>query len=353
MGDGESVFDHTQLRDFVADLFAGLGVPPSEAREFAGLLVEADLRGVSSHGVVRIPWYVQDLRAGRTQPVLHLSVQRDSGPLVWLDGHDSLGHLVASRAMTTACERARGFGIGATAVRRGSHFGPAALYAEMAVQHQQVGIVLTNGGAVMAPWGGREKLLGNTPLAVGLPAGTEPPVILDSAQTVVAHGKLSYAKARGAATVPEGWALDHDGRPTQNIDAALEGLLVPIGGYKGYGMALVFDAICGLLLQAGVGEEIRTDQHAGPGPGHLFLCLDVAFFGSVQDFQERMDARIRQIRGSAKAPGVEHIYLPGELEYDARRQRLRNGIPLPVALVRELDTQARSVGIRTLSSQKG
>jgi LDH2 family malate/lactate/ureidoglycolate dehydrogenase len=223
----------------------------------------------------------------------------------------------------------------------------------MAIQHGQVAIVLTNGGAVMAPWGGRDKLLGNTPLAVGVPAGEEVPVILDSAQTVVAHGKLSYAKAKGAKTVPAGWALDRDGRPTEDIDEALEGLLVPIGAYKGYGMAFVFDAICGLLLQAGVGEAIRTDQHPGPGPGHLFVTLDVAFFGSVRDFQERMDARIRQLHASAKAPGVEHIYLPGELEDQTRRHRQRDGIPLPADLVRDLDALASSVGIPTLSVRKG
>lgn len=344
----ERVVDAGSLTAFVSRLFQGLGVPEAEAQEFSSCLVEADLRGVSSHGVMRIPWYVKDLQLGYMHPGLKLTVLRDTGPAMLLDGNDSIGHLVAKRAMAQAMERAHQFGVGVVGVRRGSHFGTAAYYVGMAAGQDQVGIVFTNGGAVMAPWGGREKLLGNTPIAVGIPALREWPVILDSAQTVVAHGKLSYAKERGAETIESGWALDRLGRPTVDIDEALRGLLMPIGGHKGYAMAFMFDCLCGVLMDAGVGETIRTDELPGPGPGHLFVVLNIDVFRPVEEFKAHMDARIRQIRNSARAPGIGRIYLPGEIEHETRERRLREGVPLPDALIRKLDALAQELNVAEL-----
>ena len=349
----ERVLDARSLTAFVQALFHGLGVPEAEAQELAACLTDADLRGVSSHGVVRIPWYVNDLRRGYMHPTLRVSTLADSGPLLLLDGHDSIGHLVAKRAMAAGIERAHRFGVGVVGVRRSSHFGAAAYYAAMAAAKDQIGIVLTNGGAVMAPWGGREKLLGNTPIAVALPALEEAPIILDSAQTVVAHGKLTYAKERGATTVPAGWALDRLGIPTEDIDEALQGLLMPIGGHKGYAMAFVFDCICGLLMDAGVGEAIRTDEQPGPGPGHVFLVLDIGSFRPAEEFKRCMDARIRQIRTSPRAPGVERIYVPGEIEHQTRARRLREGVPLPDGLIQKLNDLARGLHVPELGGRVG
>ena len=348
MAAGERLIDAANLRAFVGRLFGGLGVPGVESLELAECITDADLRGVSSHGVVRVPWYVKDIRRGYMRPVVEVSTEADSGPLVLLDGHDSIGHLLAKRAMATAMRRATRFAVGVVGVRRSSHFGAAAYYAAMAAAEDQIGMVLTNGGAVLAPWGGRQKLLGNTPLAVALPAMEEPPVILDSAQTVVAHGKLTYAKERGATTIPLGWALDSSGQPTEDIDEALRGLLMPIGEHKGYAMAFVFDCLCGLLLNAGLGEAIRTDEHPGVGPGHLFLAFDVGFFGPVEVFKRRLDQRIRQIRASPRSAGVERIYFPGEIEHESRVRRLREGIPLPVGLLRNLNDLAREIQVAEL-----
>lgn len=334
---------------FAVATLEGCGLPPPDAARTAGLIVEADLFGIDTHGVFRLPAYVKRLRDGGINTTPSIGILRDRPAAALVDGDNGMGHLVMARAAEIGIAKAKATGAAWIGVRMSNHAGPAALYARMALPHDMIGLYMAMGNANhMPPHGGAEGLLCTNPLAVAVPAGAEPPVVLDMATTTVAFGKVKAAAERGE-TLPEGWMVDHDGSPLTDAVRAMRegGLLLPFGGYKGYALSLIISLLAGTLNAAPVGRDIvdwYKDETTPTNTGQALLFIDIGSFCDVAVFKRQVDAFVRDIRGSRRAPGVERIWLPGEQSHDRRRTREREGIPLPAALIAKLDATAASVG---------
>lgn len=342
----ETLVRSENLKGYVAAVGGTLGLPPEHARVVADTLVEADLRSVHTHGVNALTGYARRVQGGGANPTPNVRVVRQTLGIAVVDGDAGLGQVVAHFAMTRAIERARETGIGAVAVRNSSHFGAAAFYAAMALAHDLIGFATTSAGNRIAPIGGKTPVVGNNPLAWAIPAGQEQPFLLDMAQSVVAAGKLGMA-ARKGERIPFGWALDKEGRPTDDPKAGSEGLLVPIGGPKGFGLAIVMDVLAGALSGAALGRELaRTHQPNAPSKiGHFFMAIDVGQFTPIDAFKARIDRMIRDVKDSEPAAGTRELYLAGEIEWNARRERLERGIPLLTSIVDDLEQLAAGLGL--------
>lgn len=340
-----------QLRRFIAGVYQAVGVPADDAATVAQLMVKADLIGADGHGVFRLPQYVRRIRAGGMNPVAVPKLVQDRAAMGLVDGDNGLGHLAVSLAARTAISKARTAGIAWCGVRRGNHAGPASLYARMALPHDMIGVYFAVGSANhLAPWGGIELLLSTNPIAAAIPAGEEPPVVLDMATTVAAYGKVKVKASRGE-TMPEGWMIDRQGNPLTDPTRSAEGLLMPIGGYKGYGLALIFGLLAGTLNGAAMGREVvdfNADDTTETNTGQAIMAIDIAAFGDVGAFKARVDALARDIRGSARLPGVDAIALPGDSSHATRLLREKEGIPLSPQLRAQLDTLAQETGAEPL-----
>ncbi|MBV9170719.1 MAG: Ldh family oxidoreductase [Chloroflexi bacterium] len=317
------------LLELVTAIFRGCGMEQPDADLLADSLIEADLRGVHSHGVLRVPEYVDKLTVGGVDPRGRPFVARDSGACLVVDGGNSMGQIGTNFAMQCVLQRAATVGIAAAAIRGSNHCGALAYFAMQALAQDMIGLVTTNALPTMAPWGGADRLLGINPLSLAIPAGTEYPIVYDAAFSGSAHGKLRVYQQKGLP-LPQGWALDAEGRPTTVPAAAIEGLLLPIGGFKGAGLAMIMGILSSMLSGASYGTELGDMKH-GPQPGqdgHFVLAIRVAAFEEVARFKQRVDAAIRQIHACRLAPGVDRIFAPGEKEFLTRQTYREAGIPL-------------------------
>ena len=341
-----STINHDVLRTFGERVLAAVGVSADAAALVIDSLVEADLRGVHSHGMQRLPWYTRRVLEGGTNADPDVRVVEDAPAVAVLDGDGGLGQVVSDRAMTLAIEKAKLYGIGSVAVRNSHHFGACAYWVQMALSHQMIGIATTNGGPIMAPWGGVTKTTGNDPIGVAIPAGDERPIVLDMATTIVAGGKLDMLAHEGKK-IPFGWALDRDGRPTDDPAAGRAGLLLPIGEHKGYGLTVVFEILSAVLGGANVGRDVPPpgDVSTGMNVGHYFQAINVAHFMPVERFEARVDEFIRQLKSSELAPGVDRILLPGEIEFQTAARYRDNGVPIAMSVIDDLHQIARRVGV--------
>src|SRR3954465_14620585 len=281
------------LRSRVASIFQRLDVPAEDAGIVAHHLVEADLRGVHSHGVIRVPTYVAALKAGKVNPRPNLEVVEDHGGQVVMDGDNGLGQLAAFRANELAIQRGKEHGLAAVALRRSPHCGAMAYYAIRAREQGLIGLAITHAGLNMTPIGGTAKIVGNNPFAIAIPSNREWPMVLDIATSVVAGGKLDVARSKGES-IPLGWARDKDGNPTTDPVAARAGALEPVGGYKGYGMAIMLDVLAGVLSGGRFGGMLGVQPGEG-GMGQFFLTIDVTRFMPMGQFKARMNELIDQI----------------------------------------------------------
>ena len=340
-----------QLAEFVARAFVAAGLPQGDAHAVAGLMVEADLRGSDTHGVIRLPLYVRRLRAGgiNTKPNIRLVSDRASVALI--DGDNGLGHLVMRRATALAIEKAQATGIGWVGARMSNHAGPAALYVTMPLAHDMVGLYFALGSNNhLPPWGGSERLLGTNPMAVAVPALEEPPIVLDMAPTVAAYGKVRLKAQRGEA-MPVGWMIDRQGKPLTDPKRADEGHLLPIGDYKGYGLSLIIALLAGALNRAAVGREVIDfvkETGKATNTGQAITALSIEAFMPPSAFKKSVDAFIRDIRHSQRLPGVDRIWLPGEQSHTKQLDRRARGVPMPKALRESLDGLARELKIPPL-----
>jgi len=339
------------LDAFIARVFAAVGLPATDAATLAKLMVEADLRGSDTHGVIRLPLYVRRIRAGgiNTRPNIRVVSDRPSAAL--LDGDNGMGHLVMCRAAELAIAKAKTTGIGWVGARMSNHAGPAALYVTMPLQHDMIGLYFAVGSNNhLPPWGGSESLLGTNPLAVAVPAETEPPVVLDMAPTVAAYGKVRLKAQRGEQ-MPVGWMIDRDGKPLTDPKRADEGHLLPIGDYKGYGLSLIIALLAGALNGAAVGRDVIDfvkETGKASNTGQAIAALAIETFMSVGEFKRAVDRLIRDIRGSRRLPGVERIFIPGEQSHAKLIDRRSNGVPMPKALRESLDALARDLAVAPL-----
>jgi L-2-hydroxycarboxylate dehydrogenase (NAD+) len=339
------------LAAFIARAFAAAGLPADDAHTLAGLMVEADLRGSDTHGVIRLPLYVRRLRAGGINATPDIRVVSDRPAAALVDGDNGMGHLVMRRAAHLAIDKAKTTGIGWVGARMSNHAGPAALYVTMPLRHDMIGLYFAVGSSNhLPPWGGSESLLGTNPMAVAVPAGDKPPIVLDMAPTVAAYGKVRLKAQRGEQ-MPIGWMIDRDGKPLTDPKRADEGHLLPIGDYKGSGLSLIIGILGGLLNRAAMGREVidfvkETGKPTNTGQAIAAIAIDT--FMPVAEFKRAVDQVMRDIRDSRRLPGVERIWLPGEQSHAKLLDRRAHGVPMPTALRDSLDSVAHDLGVPPL-----
>jgi LDH2 family malate/lactate/ureidoglycolate dehydrogenase/quinol monooxygenase YgiN len=336
------------LLALAVDIFSRAGVPADEARVVANALVEADLRGMQSHGVLRIPIYVEKIRAGGFRAGREGMVVRETAGTALLDAEDGLGQTVSLRAMDIAIDKARVTGIGAVGVLNSNHFGEAAHYVLRAAERDMIGIIATNGSPNMPALGGTTKMTGPLPFTAAVPTGGGQPFVIDAALGVTNRGKLIYLAERGER-IPLGWGVDRDARPTDDPARVLDGgWILPIGGHKGFGITMFLEILSGVLTGARVGAEIRDLYNAprgeSQGLGHFCIAIDPSAFMPLDTFKTRMDAMIRMVKSSKLAPGTERMIIPGEPETETRRRRSAQGIPLAKSVLDQLNALARELG---------
>ena len=319
------------------------GIPSADADFVAHSLVEADLRGVHSHGANRIARYVRELRSRITNPDPSIAVIDEGAAFARVDGDGALGPLVGRFAMDLCIDKAREAGSATVTACRSRHFGSAGFYSLRAAERGLIGIAMTVASPRLAPTGGRQPLFGNNPIALAVPGDGDIPLVIDFAMGQLAAGKLELAAASGTP-IPPGLARDLDGKQTTDPKVALTGTITPIGEHKGYGLTLLIELLAGLLSgspyfgvdRSEVGEHVR-----GSGIGHFFIAIDTGRFMPVAQFRAAVAAMIVGIKNSPRLDGVDEILVPGELASRCRNERLENGIPLPdstVEMVRELAT---------------
>lgn len=330
----------TDLQACVQAIFEASGLPREDAALVAETLVEADLRNVRSHGVMRVPTYLRGLASGAIAARPDVQVVEDNGAVAVVDGGGGMGQVTARRAMVEAMQRAETYGIGAVAARASNHCGAMAYFAQMALPAGCIGLAVTNAGLNMAPTGGRERLVGNNPLAIAVPTRRDWPMVLDMATSVAAGGKLDMAIIRDEP-IPLGWALDGEGNPTTDARLARElGSLLPVAGPKGYGLAVMLDVLSGVLSGGRFGGGLGIG-----GSSHFCLALKVERFIAPEEFLDRMEALIDQLHGAALAPGASRVYVAGEIEGEIRARRLAEGLPIEEPILAELERLAEGLGI--------
>jgi L-2-hydroxycarboxylate dehydrogenase (NAD+) len=340
-----------RLRYFIASAFEVVGMPAADARTVASLMAEADLQGSDGHGVIRLPQYLKRIRSGGVNLQPQITVAREKAAMALLHGDNGMGHLVMKRAAEIAIEKARNAGVAWVGTQWSNHAGPASLYARMMLPHDMIGLYFAVGNANhLPPWGGLEMLLSTNPIAAAIPAGEEPPIVLDMATTVAAYGKVKAKAARGEM-MPEGWMIDREGRPLTDPRRANEGFLLPIGGYKGYGLALVVGLIAGSLNGAAMGRDVidfNADAGTATNTGQAIVAIDPGAFGEIADFKRAVDRLVRDLHASERMPGVERIFMPGEQSHAKIQAQRRDGIALPSSLVSTLDRLAEQLEIAPL-----
>jgi LDH2 family malate/lactate/ureidoglycolate dehydrogenase len=333
----------------IADALMAVDFPPADAQRIGELMTEADLTGADAHGVFRLPQYVERARAGGINRHPNIAVNRSAPATALVDGDNGMGHLVMARVAETAIELARENGVAWVGARNSNHAGAAGVYAAMALEHDMVGVYAAVASANhMAVWGGAEALLGTNPLAVAIPAGEEAPVVLDIATSVVSYGTVKNHRLKGEPLEP-GWMVNTaTGEPITDARRSDEGLLLPIGGYKGSGLSLILGLLCGPLNGARFGRDIvdfNADQKSLTNTGQLIIALDVKRFAPIGEFKAEIDRHARSLRASQPLPGVDAIRLPGEARAERRRDRLHNGVPLIPELLAQLDKLAAALRI--------
>ena len=341
-----------KLEDFIARAFEAVEIPSLDARAIAELMVRADVQGSEGHGIFRLPQYIRRIKGGAVNVKPRIRVVREAAGMALVDGDNGMGHLVMRFATERAIEKAKGAGVAWVGVKWSNHAGPASLYASMPLAHDMIGLYLAVGNANhLPPWGGLDMLLSTNPIAVAVPAGEEPAIVLDMATTVAAYGKVK-TKAQRGETMPEGWMMDRQGSPLTDPRRASEGFLLPIGGYKGYGLALIFGLLAGTLNGAAMGKDVvdfNADDTTPTNTGHSIVAINVEAFQPVAEFKKSVDSLIRDIRNSQRLPGVDQVRLPGDGARAAREDRTRNGVPLPAPLAASLKQLASELGIPALA----
>jgi LDH2 family malate/lactate/ureidoglycolate dehydrogenase len=336
--------------DFAKRLLLAHGVPVEDAGIAAECMVQADLRGVDTHGVMRLPGYLDRIRRGLVNPRPEIKVRRVTPVSLAVDGDNGLGQVVATRAMREAIAVAGNFGCGVAGVRRSTHFGMAASFALQAIQAGFIGIVYTNASASMPPWGGRQPILGTSPLAVGAPGGSLGPFVLDMSSAVAARGKIRKALRRGE-TIPEGYALDADGRPTTDPAKALQGVILPLGGPKGSGLAMMMDIFGGVLTGAAfagdVGDQAK-DFDRPQNVGHFMFAMRPDLFVSKEEYKARMDTLVGRVHACPPAEGFSEVLIAGEIEARQEALRRKNGIPYSPSEIAMLQAEAARANLPPL-----
>ena len=338
---------------FMIEAVVKAGVPPQDAGKLAELMLEADLIGADAHGVFRLPQYVQRLKLGSTNPRPNITVNKTAPAVALVDGDNGMGHLVVARATEMAVEMARECGVAWVGCRMSGHAGAAGVYAALPLKSDMIGIYSAVANANHMPLaGGAEPLLGTNPLAIGIPAGEEPPLVLDIATSIVSYGTIKNHRLQNQALKGD-WMIDpKTGEAVIDPHKSLEALLLPMGGYKGAGLALMLGLLAGTLNGALFGRDC-VDFNAEPdrvtNTGQFVVALDPSKFQPIGQFKSEVDRHIRSLRQSKVLPGQDAVRLPGEQRAARRADRLAHGLNLPPELLAQLDKLAAELGIAPLA----
>jgi len=352
MTDQGKRYQAVDIERFLAAAFVALEVPENDATAVARLMVRADLYGYDTHGTFRLRQYVNRLRDGGLNPKATITTVMERDAVALVDGDNGFGHLAMSAATELAIKKAATAGIGWVGVRNGNHAGPAALYVNQAVENDMIGLCGAVGSANhVPPFGGSDLLLGTNPIAIAVPAGRSPPFVLDMATTVAASGKIRTLAQRGEP-MPEGWMVDRDGKPLTDPKRQSEGLMLPIGGPKGYGLAMALGLLAGSLNGAAFGKDVvdmTRDTGKPTNTGQFIAAISVAAFGDINAFKTTVDGVFETIRSSATLPGHDGVRIPGEHRGETFEERSNNGVPLHPKLVEALSGIAKELDIPDLS----
>ncbi len=326
------------LKEAAVQVLKGLNASDDEAEIVAAAMVQADARGIDTHGVYLLTLLDGRVAAGMINIPTRVSVIMDEAATALLDGGNGLGQVAVRQAMTMSIDKAAIYGVGSCSVRNTNNIGMLSLYSQQAVAAGMIGLVMANAAPSMSAWGGASPLLGTNPLSIGIPGGNGPGVLLDMSSSQVARGKIRRA-ARQQEPIPSGWALDAEGRPTTDAAQALKGSLLPIGGPKGYGLALAVDIIAGLLSGSQYGPAIKSfHELQGPtGVGVFTLAIDIKRFMPYERFEDLVQSYLSTLKASRKAPGVSRIYLPGEIELEKEQESIQQGVEVNKALADTLN----------------
>lgn len=336
------------LRAFALAMFEGHGLPADAARVVVDRMLDADVRGIRTHGLFRLVPYCRRITAGGYNLQPDIRIVRETSVTALIDGDNGFGQLVMTRAAEIAIERAAEHGLAWVGTRASNHAGAAGVYASMALEHGMIGICLAVGNANQsAPWGGQDLLISTNPIAVAIPAGQQPPVVLDMATTVASLGSVKAAAARGES-MPEGWMVDRSGAPLTDPNRASEGLLLPIGGYKGYGLGLVVGLLAGVVNGAAMGSQVidmSSDLATPTNSGQLFIALRPDVFQPQEEFLAAMDERIHELRTSTPLAGHPAVRTPGDLTPQRIASARADGLEVPPETVAQFVAFADEVGV--------
>jgi LDH2 family malate/lactate/ureidoglycolate dehydrogenase len=342
----DHIVDWKQLRDYCKDIFVALHVPPDEAYIIADCLVDADLCGVESHGVSRMAIYTKRLQAGVVNTAMQVKIEREYPAGAAINGCNSMGMVVGKYAMERCIEKAHENASCFITVNNSNHYGMASYFVRMAAEAGMVGFSATNAPPNIAPWGSSKAYFGTNPVAIAVPTSSDP-VVLDMASSVVAMGKVILAAKLGK-TIPEGWVLTQDGRPTTDPEEGMKGTVLPIGGPKGYGIALFVDVLCGILSGAQFGPYLNNMWNDFVNPqnvGHVFVAIDISKYTDISSFKERMSQMILDIKSLPKKHGITELFVPGEIEERKKRNQKEQGVILPAVLYTELKALGEKFGV--------
>lgn len=353
----QNIVREDHLKNFCNQVWMKIGVPEKDAKITTDVLVLADLRGVDSHGVARLPRYYTDLKNGWTSPTDQSRTIKETKATALIDGGKSLGQVVGHKGMELAIRKAKETAVGIVSVKNSHHYGIAGYYSLMALQQGLIGVSMTNAAPLVVPTFGRTAVLGTNPISLTAPTSQEKPFVLDMATSVVPRGKLEVYERLGKK-IPLGWAVDTTGRGTTDPHVVLEALskrlgggILPLGGegeehsgHKGYGLALMVDVLCGVLSGAATGLGVDVDK-TKPNVGHFFMALDPVAFRPLDEFKHDMDRLARELKDSPRAAGQSRIYVHGEKSYAKMERYRKEGVPLASKVVESLKQVGKEIGV--------
>ena len=332
------------LTSFMIALTTKIGLPERDAAIFAASLIDADLKGIQSHGMIRLPIYIRRMECGLVNVASSVELVKNNQAISLLDAKNGLGQVAGVRGMEEAVDRANSFGVGICGIFRSNHFGALGYYTELASRNKMIGVATTNSFPAMAPAGGREKVIGNNPFALSVPRSKEFPITYDVSTSTVALGKILVAQKEGKK-IPFGWALDSEGQPTDDPDDVVlrNGSLTPFEKHKGYGLAFILEILAGVLTGANFTHQIRSlyNLKEFSGLGHFMMAINIKHFLELDDFYERLEQFIENIKRSKLAIGADEILIPGELEHRKKRLSLEKGVTYDESILEEINTVAK------------
>lgn len=353
-----NVFSKETLEQLAKNVFLAIGCSEEDAKQASDVLVAADIRGIDSHGVSRLSGYVNLWEAGRINTKPNITIKHEYKSTFTVDGDSGLGLVVAPKAMRWAIERCEAYGSGWAAIQNSNHFGIAGYHAMMALEHNYIGMALTNATPFIPPTHSKQAMLGTNPIAYAFPAGKQQPLVIDLATAAVARGKIEIAR-REEKQIPLGWMVDSAGKPSQNVDELKEGgMLTPLGSleelssHKGYALGALVDILSGVLSGANYGKWVPPfvsflpllPNLPGKGLGHFVGAMTVEGFRPIDDFKNEMDNWIQSFKAAERINPEQEVFVPGEKEFLIKREREANGIPLNQKVVEDLEGLAQKFG---------